>query len=73
MLPDLLHGDERKVRGDASYQEQAKTIHKTAPQAQHTTNRRVKKRNGIVDEDEQRKNRDKSRACAPSQNKTSAS
>jgi len=64
MLPDLLHGKEKKVWGDAGYQGQSKTIHEAAPDAQDMTNRRVKKSNGSVDEEEKRKNRTKSRVRA---------
>jgi IS5 family transposase len=34
MLPDLLHGDERKVWGDGAYQGQTEAIHEAAPKAQ---------------------------------------
>ena len=64
MLPDLLHGDEKKVWGDAGYQGQTETIHEAAPAAQDMTNRRVKKAKGEVDEQEKRKNRTKSRVRA---------
>jgi len=64
MLPDLLHGNETKVWGDAGYQGQAAAIHEPAPQAQDMTNRRVKKSKGQVDEEEKRKNRTKSRVRA---------
>ena len=63
MLPDLLHGNEKKVWGDAGYQGQTEKIHEAAPQAQDMTNRRVKTKQG-VDEDEKRKNRTKSRVRA---------
>jgi IS5 family transposase len=63
MLPDLLHGEEKKVWGDAGYQGQTAAIHEAAPQAQDMTNRRVKTKQG-VDEDEKRKNRTKSRVRA---------
>jgi IS5 family transposase len=63
MLPDLLHGNEKKVWDDAGYQGQTETIHEDAPKAQDMTNRRVKTTAG-VDEDEKRKNRTKSRARA---------
>jgi IS5 family transposase len=77
MLPDLLHGEEKKVShptnedlfvgtpvwGDAGYQGQTKVIHAAAPKAQDMTNRRVKTKQG-VDEDEKRKNRTKSRVRA---------
>jgi IS5 family transposase len=64
MLPDLLHGKEKKVWGDAGYQGQTEAIHEAAPEAQDMTNRRVKKSKGAVDEEEKRKNRTKSRVRA---------
>jgi IS5 family transposase len=64
MLPDLLHGKETKVWGDAGYQGQTKTIHEAAPAAQDMTNRRVKKGKDTVDEEEKRKNRNKSKVRA---------
>ena len=64
MLPDLLHGKEKKVWGDGGYQGQTEKIHEAAPQAQDMTNRRVKNSKGEVDEDEKRKNRTKSRVRA---------
>jgi len=64
MLPDLLHGNEKKVWGDAGYQGQTEAIHEAAPQAQDMTNRRVNKSKGQVDEEEKRKNRTKSRVRA---------
>jgi len=39
MLPDLLHGEEKKVWGDAGYQGQTKVINEAAPKAQDMTNR----------------------------------
>jgi IS5 family transposase len=63
MLPDLLHGKEKKVWGDAGYQGQTKVIHEAAPEAQDMTNRRVKTKQG-VDEQQKRKNRTKSRVRA---------
>jgi IS5 family transposase len=63
MLPDLLHGEESKVWGDAGYQGQTKVIHEAAPKAQDMTNRRVKTKQG-VDEVEKCKNRTKSRVRA---------
>src|SRR5271157_796289 len=60
MLPDLLHGEEKKVWGDAGYQGQAEAIRAAAPGAQDMTSRRVKTKAG-VDEVEKRKNRIKSR------------
>jgi len=60
MLPDLLHGAEKKVWGDAGYQGQTETIHAVAPEAQDMTSRRAKYKGG-VDEVERRKNRTKAR------------
>lgn len=63
MLPDLLHGDEKKVWGDAGYQGQSAAIHEAAPEAQDMTSRRVKTKAG-VDEEQKRKNRTKARVRA---------
>jgi IS5 family transposase len=63
MLPDLLHGGEKKVWGDGGYQGQRKKIHAAAPAAQDMTSRRVKTKAG-VDEVEKRKNRTKARVRA---------
>jgi IS5 family transposase len=63
MLPDLLHGDEKKVWGDAGYQGQTEKIHEAAPQAQDMTCRRTKTKDG-VDQEQRRKNRTKSRVRA---------
>jgi hypothetical protein len=60
MLPDLLHGAEKKVWGDAGYQGQTEAIHAVAPEAQDMTSRRAKRKDG-VDEVERRKNRTKAR------------
>jgi transposase, IS5 family len=60
MLPDLLHGEEKKLWGDAGYQGQGKVIREAAPHAQDMTSRRAKYKGG-VDEAEQRKNRTKAR------------
>jgi len=60
MLPDLLHGNEKKVWGDAGYQGQTGAIHAAAPDAQDMTSRRTKHKDG-VDEVECRKNRTKAR------------
>ncbi len=64
MLPESLHGDEKKVWGDGGYQGQTEAIGEAAPQAQDMTDRRVKKAKGEVDEVERRKNRTKSRVRA---------
>jgi IS5 family transposase len=63
MLPELLHGDEKKVWGDAGYQGQTEAIHEAAPGAQDMTSKRVKTKAG-VDELEKRKNRTKARVRA---------
>jgi IS5 family transposase len=63
MLPELLHGDERKVWGDAGYQGQTEAIHEVAPKAQDMTARRVKTKAG-VEEAEKRRNRTKARVRA---------
>ena len=60
MLPDLLHGDEKKVWGDAGYQGQTEAIRAAAPQAQDMTSRRTKFKN-YVDEEARRKNTTKAR------------
>ena len=63
MLPDLLHGEERKVWGDAAYRGQSQTIREAAPQAQDMTHRRTKFKN-YVDELQKKKNTTKSRVRA---------
>jgi IS5 family transposase len=63
MLPELLHGDEKKVWGDAGYQGQTAAIREAAPGAQDMTSRRVKTKAG-VDEEQKRKNRTKARVRA---------
>src|SRR6201997_3253770 len=63
MLADLLHGDEKKVWGNAGYQGQTEKIHQAAPKAQDMTCRRSKTKDGI-DEEQRRKNRTKSRVRA---------
>ena len=55
MLPDLLHGEERKVWGDGAYQGQTEAIHGAAPKAQDMTSRRTRYKN-YVDEEAKRKN-----------------
>ena len=59
-LPDLLHGQERRVYGDSAYASQKKLIAGKAPNAKDFTNQRTR-RNGIVDEALKAKNRNKSR------------
>jgi IS5 family transposase len=63
MLPELLHGDEKKVWGDAGYQGQTEAIHQAAPAAQDMTSRRVKTKAG-VDAEQKRKNHTKARVRA---------
>ena len=63
MLPDLLHGEERKVWGDGAYQGQGDVIRQAAPRAQDMTSRRTKFKN-YVDEEAQRKNTTKARIRA---------
>ena len=63
MLPNLLHGEERKVWGDGGYQGQTKAIQEAAPRAQDMTCRRTKFK-GYVDEVAKRKNTTKSRVRA---------
>lgn len=63
MLPDLLHGEERKVWGDGAYQGQGDVIRQAAPHAQDMTSRRVRYKN-FVDELQRAKNRVKARVRA---------
>jgi IS5 family transposase len=63
MLPELLHGEERKVWGDGGYQGQTAAIQKAAPKAQDMTCKRTKFKN-YVDELQKRKNTSKSRVRA---------
>jgi transposase, IS5 family len=63
MLPDLLHGEERKVWGDGEYQGQGETIRQAAGQAQAMTSRRTRYKN-FVDEIQRAKNRVKARVRA---------
>jgi len=63
MLPDLLHGEERKVWGDGGYQGQTEAIHEAAPKAQDMTCRRTKYKD-YVDEEAKRKNTTKARVRA---------
>src|SRR5271168_4995724 len=58
MLPELLHGEERKVWGDAAYQGQGEKIRGKAPHAQDMTSRRARYKQ-IVDQLQRRKNRTK--------------
>jgi len=59
MLPELLHGEERKVWGDGAYQGQTEAIKEAAPKAQDMTCKRTRFKN-YVDELQKKKNRSKS-------------
>ena len=59
-LPDLLHGQEKRVYGDSAYASQKALIGRKAPEAKDFTNQRTR-RNGIVDEALRARNRNKSR------------
>ncbi|HEY3616251.1 MAG TPA: IS5 family transposase [Candidatus Sulfotelmatobacter sp.] len=63
MLPELLHGEERKVWGDGGYQGQTETIQEAAPKAQDMTCKRTKFKH-YVDELQKKKNTSKSRVRA---------
>lgn len=63
-LPDLLHGQQRRVYGDSAYASQKALIEGKAPKAKDFTNQRTR-RNGIVDEAARDKKRNKSRIRAP--------
>jgi transposase, IS5 family len=58
MLPELLHGDQRKIWGDAAYQGHGDKMRAKAPHAQDMTSRRARY-GQIVDELQRRKNRTK--------------
>ena len=62
-LPELLHGNERRVYGDSAYASQKALIGSRAPQAKDFTNQRTRK-GGVVDEVERSKNRNKSKVRA---------
>jgi IS5 family transposase len=59
-LPDLLHGQERRVYGDRAYASQKALIHGKAPNAKDFTNQRTRK-SGQIDEVARGKNRNKSK------------
>jgi transposase, IS5 family len=63
MLPDLLHGEERKVWGDGGYQGQTEVIRGAAPRAQDMTCRRIRYKHH-VDQLQRRKNTTKARVRA---------
>ena len=59
-LPDLLHGQERRVYGDSAYASQKALIEGKAPKAKDFTSQRTRCK-GVVDEALKAKNRNKSR------------
>ncbi len=63
MLPDLLHGEEKKVWGDGGYQGQTEAIREVAPEAQDMTCKRTRYKNS-VDQLQRAKNRTKSKVRA---------
>jgi IS5 family transposase len=63
MLPELLHGEERKVGGDGGYQGQTAAIKQAAPKAQDMTCKRTRFKH-YVDELQKKKNTSKSRVRA---------
>jgi IS5 family transposase len=63
-LPDLLHGNERRLYGDSAYASQKELIASKAPNAKDFTNERVRNRSGEVDEAKRAKNRNKSKIRA---------
>jgi transposase, IS5 family len=63
-LPQLLHGQERRVYGDSAYASQKALIHGKAPQARDFTNQRTRRAGGEVDEVQRGKNRNKSKIRA---------
>jgi IS5 family transposase len=70
MLPDLLHGEERKVWGDGGYQGQTEAIHEAAPHAQDMTwpQDEVQKlcgRRSETKEHNQVESKSESRTCVP--------
>ena len=60
VLADLLHGEETRVWGDQAYRGQTGVINEHASEALDFTNRRYR-HGGVVDHEERRKNRTKSR------------
>lgn len=62
-LPDLLHGQERRVYGDSAYASQQELMASKSPQAKDFTNQRIRKA-GLVDEVTRAKNRNKSKIRA---------
>jgi len=63
-MPDLLHGNERRVYGDSAYASQKDLIRCKAPNALDFTNQRTRKAGCEVDEVKKAKNRNKSKIRA---------
>lgn len=63
-LPDLLHGNEKRVYGNSAYASQKDLIASKAPEAKDFTNDRVRNHMGEVDEAKRSRNRNKSRIHA---------
>jgi IS5 family transposase len=63
-LPDLLHGNEKRVYGDSAYASQKDLIAGKAPNAKDFTNQRTRRAGGTVDEVQRGKNRNKSKIRA---------
>jgi IS5 family transposase len=63
-LPDLLHGEETRVRDDGAYQGQTDVIRECGPRARDFTQRRCRYKTEIVDEVAWAKNRTKSKVRA---------
>lgn len=63
-IPQLLHGQERRVYGDSAYASQQELIHSKAPNARDFTNQRTRKAGCEVDEVKRSKNRNKSKIRA---------
>ena len=62
-LPNLLHGNEKRVYGDSAYSSQKELIHSKAPKAKDFTNKRTRYK-GLVNEIERARNQNKSRIRA---------
>jgi IS5 family transposase len=62
-LPQLLHGQEKRVYSDSTYASQKALIHSKAPRARDFTNQRTR-RAGQVNEVARGKNRNKSKIRA---------
>lgn len=63
-LPELLHGDERRVYGDSACASQQELIAKAAPEAKDFTQKRLNKKGADGDEIKRGRNRNKSKTRA---------